>query len=217
MKKKYIALLLACVMLMGVAIGGTLAWLTDGTETVTNVFSTSDISIELSESENLNLQMIPGWKNAKDPMVTVKADSEDCYVFVKIEKSDNYDNYLEEYSVRTGWNELEDADANDTVKVDGVYYQEVKNLSADWTSYILAEGTGDFANGYVTVKGSVTKDMMEAIDGVVNGTATAEAEIAARPTLSFTAYASQLKEDNTTNFDPYEAWVNVFNPTGATN
>ena len=214
MKKKHIALLLTCVMLMGVAIGGTLAWLTDSTEDVTNVFTTSDINIELDETENLNLQMIPGWDIAKDPKVTVKANSEDCYVFVKIDKSANYSSYLKDYEVRTGWTKLTDDDATDAIAVAGenydVYYRVVNKQASDWSDYILGAGTGDFANGYVSVKGTVTKSMMEDIDGVVNGSATADEEIAARPTLIFTAYASQLKENNADNFSPYEAWVNIF-------
>ena len=45
MKKKTVALLLACVMALGVAVGGTLAWLTDTTQEVKNTFTDSNINI----------------------------------------------------------------------------------------------------------------------------------------------------------------------------
>lgn len=207
MKKKTVALLLACVMVLGVAIGGSLAWLTDTSGTVTNTFTDSDINIALAETTE-NYKMIPGWTIAKDPKVTIEAGSEACYVFVKIEKSRNYDSYLEQYAVDGAWQQLKDKDNND---IQGVYYQKLTSIPAEgWSDYVLAgEGTGANANGYVTVKGTVTKEMMDAIDGIVAEGGDANAEINARPTLTFTAYASQLMKDNSTEFQPYEAWNNV--------
>ena len=206
MKKKTVALLLACVMVLGVAIGGSLAWLTDTSGTVTNTFTDSDINIALEETTE-NYKMIPGWTIAKDPKVTIEAGSEACYVFVKIEKSANYDSYLEQYKVDSAWQQLKDKDNND---IQGVYYQKLTTIpSTGWFDYVLAAGEGANANGYVTVRGTVTKEMMDAIDGIVAEGGDANAEINARPTLTFTAYASQLKKDNSNEFQPYEAWNNV--------
>ena len=57
-------------------------------------------------------------------------------------------------------------------------------------------------NGYVTVKETVTKELMNKLkDGSE-----------ANPTLTFTAYASQLMRNNTTEFSAYQAWVNVYAP-----
>ena len=81
MKKKVLSIV-AVVLVLCCAIGGTLAWLTDRTNPVVNTFTVGDINIELKESENLNLKMVPGNTIAKDPKVTVKADSEACYLFV---------------------------------------------------------------------------------------------------------------------------------------
>lgn len=105
MKKKTIALLMAVVMLFGVTVGGTLAWLKAETTEVKNTFTPSDIGLTLTETTT-DYQMVPGNKIAKDPVVKVDADSEDCWLFVKIEKSSNYGTYLEEYSVRSPWIKL---------------------------------------------------------------------------------------------------------------
>ena len=44
---KAFAVILAAVLVLGGAIGGTMAWLIDGTEAVANVFTDSDINITL--------------------------------------------------------------------------------------------------------------------------------------------------------------------------
>ena len=89
-----ILLLVGLMSLVAViSIGGTIAWLTDKTDAVTNTFTTSDISIELAETKS-NFKMVPGNTIDKDPKVTVKANSEACWLFVKIEESANLDDYI---------------------------------------------------------------------------------------------------------------------------
>ena len=208
MKKKTLALVLSLILVFSVVVGGSLAWLMDTTPEVKNTFTHSDINITLTEEAgktDYEFKMIPGWTIAKDPLVTVSVGSEDCYVFVKIDKSSNYDTYLNEYSVDSGWSALVDADTTDSVNVDGVYYHKVTGLTADnataWTAYVLAgEGTGENANGYVSVRDSVTKEQMNAL----------KESGATMPTLTITAYASQLWKNNSTEFTAYQAWVNVY-------
>ena len=50
MKKKSLALLLAIAIVVVGAVAGTVAWLTDRTAAVENTFTTSDITIELTET-----------------------------------------------------------------------------------------------------------------------------------------------------------------------
>ena len=88
MKKKSLALLLAIALVVVGAVAGTVAWLTDRTEAVKNTFTTSDITIELTETPVETYKMIPGCTIAKDPKVTVKTGSEACYLFVKLEESE---------------------------------------------------------------------------------------------------------------------------------
>lgn len=224
MKKKTLALLLSLVLVIGVAAGGTLAWLLDETDPVVNTFTDSDINIELTETEGktevtqgeykYEFKMIPGWTIAKDPKVTVKANSEDCFLFVKIDKSANYDTYLKDYTVAAGWTQLKD-DSTPQNDVAGVYYRQVTTSTSDQSFFVLkgAEHKADCTNktdtcttcpnlnGYVTVKEDVTKERMNALS--------AETDPAPKPTLTFTAYASQLMKDNSTEFSAYEAWTNL--------
>lgn len=161
MKKKTLAIALAVVLVLCCAVGGTLAWLSDKTDPVTNTFTAGDINIDLTETTN-NYKMVPGNTIAKDPTVTVKANSEACWLFVKVEKTNNPDNYLT-YTIDSGWTAL--------TGVDGVYYREVAASTTDQSFAVL---TGS----QVVVKNTVTKTMLE--------TAKTSA-----PTLTFTAYAVQ--------------------------
>lgn len=180
MKKKSLALLLAIAIVVVGVVAGTVAWLTDKTPSVTNTFTTSNINIELKETKN-HFQMIPGWDIEKDPKVTVKADSEACYLFVKLEKSDNFDTFMT-YEMADGWEPLPEAP--------GVYYCKVAAATADTTFEVLK-------GNQVSVKGEVTKAQM---NGLTEDT---------YPTLTVTAYASQLNKNATTEFEPAAAWANI--------
>ncbi|MBQ5326849.1 MAG: hypothetical protein J6K80_06565, partial [Oscillospiraceae bacterium] len=102
--KKKIALLMAMVMLFGMTVAGTLAWLQAETDPVVNTFTVGNINITLDEADvddtdedgdvterdkANEYKMIPGQTYTKDPIVTVKADSEDCYLFVKVIELNN--------------------------------------------------------------------------------------------------------------------------------
>ena len=87
--------------------------------------------------------MVPGNTIAKDPTVTVKANSEACWLFVQVTESTNLKDFIT-YAIAEGWTELEA----------GVYYREVPASAADQTFSVLA---GDA----VTVKSDVTRTMLE--------------------------------------------------------
>ena len=177
-------LVLALALVLGGVLGGTLAWLSARTAPVTNTFTASDIDITLEESDGLDLKMVPGCTVTKDPKVTVAAGSEACYLFLKLEKSANFDAFMNN-TVADGWTALDG--------VDGVYYRTV--AAADMgTAYSVLK------DDQVTVKDTVTKEMMNALTD------------ATRPTLTVTAYAAQMMKNNTESFTAAEAWANV-NPT----
>lgn len=161
MKKKTLALVLALTLLVVGVVGGTLAWLTDQTAEVKNTFTVGDINIGLTET-TADYKMVPGNTIAKDPTVTVKANSEACWLFVKVTESTDLKDFIT-YAIAEGWTALPG--------VDGVYYREVPASAADQTFSVLA---GDA----VTVKSDVTRTMLE--------TAKTDA-----PTLTFKAYAIQ--------------------------
>ena len=98
MKKKTIALLLVLVMIFGISVGGTIAYLTDK-EAVTNTFTVGNVKIKLTETKIENgvvtderiqgsatetignqYHLLPGLSYIKDPMVTIVEGSEESYI-----------------------------------------------------------------------------------------------------------------------------------------
>lgn len=161
MKKKVISIV-AVVLVLCCAIGGTLAWLTDKTASVKNTFTVGDINIELKETTT-NYKMVPGNTITKDPKVTVQANSEACWLFVKVEKSSNFDSFMT-YEMADGWTALP--------SVAGVYYREVAATTAA-TDFSVLKGDS------VSVEDAVTKADLNALTQ------------STFPTLTFTAYAVQ--------------------------
>ena len=212
---KPVVLMIAVVMLLGCAIGGTLAWLTDTTQSVVNTFTTSDIEITLTETdtdlntdgEQHDYKMIPGWTIEKDPKATVLANSEDCWLFVEVSESASLDTYID-YAVRTGWTAGEGTgDGKDGIPTN-VYYRQVVADDENQDFYILdCKGSHQDCNGCVLVNVTVTKTNMEAL----------AADDAVQPTLTFTAYATQLYKTNPTaensQFTAAEAW-DIVKPSG---
>ncbi len=192
MNKKIIALMMALVLILGAAIGGTLAWLTAKTDPVTNTFTTSDIEITLDETkpEGKTAQIIPGYTIDKDPLITVLADSEKCYLFVKVAEG-NWPAITEEdgktrkidYKVLDAWTKLTGVEG-----VTDVYYRVVEKSDDGQGFKVLVDDK-------VTVSPTLTKEEMAAIT--------------TSPTLTFTAYASQFNSSNNVEFSAAEAWANV--------
>ena len=193
-KRRILALVLACVLCVCIGIGGTLAWLTATTTPVTNTFTTSDINITLTETDadndqNANAnsyQMVPGYTITKDPKVTVLGGSEKCYLFVKLEKSSNFDSFMT-YEMATDWTQL-----TGITGVTGVYYRVVDSSTDNQVFDVLKDNQ-------VKVLDSVTKAQMN--------------QVTTNPTLTVTAYASQYMKNNTESFTAAEAWANITNPT----
>lgn len=210
-KTKSLLAILSVVLLFSCMIGGTIAWLVDISDTVTNTFTYGDIRIELTEKDtgdgdgddNTNkYPMIPGHTITKDPTVTIHANSEAAWLFVKLEKKGadvtlngttyTFDDYLG-FELADGWTSL--------TGHDGVYYREVAKSATDTNIPVLKDNT-------VTVKPTVTKEMLNALDTNADGTPKTPT---AYPVLEVTAYAVQ----NDQYIDTVEkAWETVQNPTG---
>ena len=161
MKKKLTVSLAVLALVAYMTAGATLAWLTAKTSSVTNTFTYGDINIELKETTGESYKMVPGNTIAKDPKVTVKANSEACWLVVKVEKSTNLDEFMT-YGIADGWTKLDG--------VDGVYYREVDSPTDDTVFDVLKDNS-------VTVKTTVTKEQFNSLTS--------------NPTLTFTAYACQ--------------------------
>ena len=170
---KAFAAVLALVLVLGCALGGTVAWLVAESGPVTNTFTYGDINIALTETTGEDYKIIPGVDIAKDPKVTVEADSEACWLFVKVEENGTFVADKVTYSAATGWTQ------GDGTKIpENVYYREVSAADAKkGVSYYVLAGDRDHPNGVVNVSDTLTK---EDIKGITT-----------QPTLTFTAYAVQ--------------------------
>lgn len=189
---KAFVVMLALVLALGCAVGGTIAWLTKTTDPVVNTFTYGNIDITLTETvpENRQAKIIPGKDIPKDPKVTVKANSETCYLFVKVVEDGTFVANKVTYTIRAdGWTKGDGTD----IPAD-VYYREVPAATTDTAFYMLTGNTAN-PNGVVTVSPELNKD---------------EIATATNPTLTFTAYAIQ-KEGFA---DAKAAWAKI--PTTVT-
>lgn len=151
---KIAALIAAIVLVIGCTAGGTVAWLVSKPDPIVNVFTVGDINAELTEAaktEKKEFKIVPGVDITKDPVATVKAKSEDCYLFVQLTE-ENWPTFTEtdnttrkvKYEIAKGWTKLE--------SVDGVYYREViKSDTADQNFPVLQDDK-------VTVSSTLTKE-----------------------------------------------------------
>lgn len=171
---KTVAILLALVLAIGCAVGGTLAWLISQTESVVNTFTYGDIDIDLTETTGTEYKIIPGVNINKDPKVTVTAGSEACWLFVKVEEQGTFVANKVTYGIAADWTK------GDGTKIpENVYYREVNAAAAKaGESYYILKGNTTYANGVVTVSENLTKDEVDQLKGK-------------NPTLTFTAYAVQ--------------------------
>lgn len=98
-KRKALTLAFCAMILVGATFLGTLAYLTDS-EAVTNTFTVGKVGLDLDEAKvnedgtvvegadrvkANTYHLLPGHTYTKDPTIHVDDDSEDCYLFVKVD------------------------------------------------------------------------------------------------------------------------------------
>ena len=96
--RRALLLVASAILLVSISVSATLAYLTSKTNVVTNTFSVGNVTITLDEAkvteygevdgttrvtEN-TYKLIPGHTYKKDPTIHVDADSEECWLFVKV-------------------------------------------------------------------------------------------------------------------------------------
>lgn len=206
LRKALVTAIIVLSVILCTMVTGTLAWLSDKTETVTNTFTPSNITVMLTETDsnqdsdndaNTNsYKMVPGATIIKQADVSIAANSEACYVFIRITENlgawstftQSFEDYLD-YDVANDWTILEG--------VSGVYY-----LVVDATKAQNGASFGVLAGDEIRVHGvNVTKEMMNALY-----------EPGAKyPTLTFEAYAIQSAnlpdQDSDSIVDAKDAWA----------
>lgn len=212
---KLTVLMCALMLVVGCTLGGTLAWLIAETPAVENTFTVGNITLTLEESWNTDGtdddedfdswtgKIVPGTTLKKDPVVTVAAGSEDCWVFVKVEES-NIDNYVtyEVLESNSEWTDVTPAGVDYKL-----YAREYTTSTSPQNYYVLKDiatptVADDFDYGCVQIPSTVTKTAIDAL-----GTNS--------PKLTFTAYAIQkeglktaIGTDVTTAAQAWEVYCN---------
>lgn len=203
--KKALTMAAVLLLVLALGIGGTLAYLTSTTDTVTNTFTVGNVSISFTEHKYdtsntasvlkqdekevlvdgnaQSYKLIPGTVYYKDPTVTVDASSEDCYLFVKFEEENTPSSYLTYTSTLTANNNWTQGDGTNIPT--NVWYREVKSTDTTKTWHLLDNDT-------VTVSENLTNTGMPTN----------------QPQLKYTAYA--IQKANIT--DAADAWSKL-NPT----
>ena len=164
---KIAALIAAIVLVIGCTAGGTVAWLVSKPDPIVNVFTVGNINATLTETKK-EFKIVPGVDIAKDPVATVTANSEDCYLFVQLTEA-NWPTFTEadkttrkvEYKIADDWTKLED----------GVYYRVVTKQDSDQPFHVLQ---GD----KVTVSSTLTKEEANDMDLAIKKTGAPELTVA---------------------------------------
>ena len=183
--KKTILTIVLTVLVCCTVLGSTYALLMQKTGTIENTFTVGNINIELTETgADVNgkqtFKIIPGTNITKDPKVTVKANSEACWLFVVV-KATQIPDFMT-YSVASGW----DVYTGATIPGSTIYYRSVgANDAKTGISYPIIAGNT------ITVSKDVTKAQIDAVT--------------TNPELSFTALAVQA--ENVTTVDA--AWTAI--------
>ena len=220
--KKIVAMVLAVVLLIGVGVGGTLAWLSATSGTVTNTFTVGDVNIELKEHDLVNgaltndevteentYKIVPGDTQPKDPFVRVEAKSEDSWIFVQVKEirndvtgNANATKYVT-WEIAEGWTQL-----GETTNSVSTYYRSTNYATnaSDVTYYVLKGDTDKGANGYVSYDSDLTKANIEALDTDAENTeGHGTIETDEMPQLIFKAFAVQAEAGS----DAATAWNQI--------
>ena len=160
-RKKLAVTIISVLTAALIGVGATLAVLSAISGPVTATFVIGDVDLVLEETTGTDYKLLPGVKVKKDPKVTVKSGSEDCWLFVRLTKTGDAEEYLD-YAIADGWTSLDG--------YDGVYYRSVSDVTEDTSFSVIKDDT-------VTVKDTLTKEKLQAITN--------------RPRLTLTAYAVQ--------------------------
>ena len=176
MKKKIVAAALACVLCVGLGIGGTLAWLTAQTGPVTNTFTVGDIDLLLDEkdtdgsetgwvegmAEGRDTQnaydVIPGVSVEKDPTVHVLSGSEKCWVYVLVDDQMNkaFTNSAAYTVDAANWEQVKQV-VNDNSIVTMYKYKTVVDAENGQVNLVVFNG--------VTISENITKADVDSLAG----------------------------------------------------
>lgn len=189
--RKFLTLFGCAALLVCMTVAGTLAYLTSQ-DTVTNTFTVGKVAITLDEAKvnadgkaltgndaarvkTNSYKLMPGHEYDKDPTVTVKAGSEECYVKMTVTVSNAsqldkmFKAHIADFEIddvvvgydKTEWM-LEDNIENktDNTRTYVFYYKSTVNASASTSDIVL-----DDLFEQIIVPGVLTNAEIDAING----------------------------------------------------
>ncbi len=194
--KKILLTALSVVLVAALAIGGTLAYLTDR-DAKTNVFTVGNVDITLNDDFAQGSQLVPGVAVEKDVTVT-NTGKNDAWVWVEIVVPTELKDAIALKGVSSDWKESKDS---------GKYAFMLKEtLAAGATTSSVIEEVAFAANVDVTPEGDLYT--------VVNGTTTSIGwNIKDIPAIVVSAYAIQTDNFNTVE-EAYAAYGNQWGANG---
>lgn len=144
--KKTFLFVLALVLLVtsfSSHIGSTIVWIFKETAPVTNIFTYGKVDIKLTETDtqidqdnnettNTYLLDLQNRNIIKDAQISVEKDTENCWLFVKIETNEIFDEILT-YEMNDAWIAL--------ANYQNVYYMEVEKQEVEQKFDVLKNQT----------------------------------------------------------------------------
>ena len=161
-KRTSLLILISLICVLFIGVGTTFAYIIASTRDLVNTFTIGNIELTLTETTGTSFELIPGVTHKKDPTVTVKNGSDDCWLFIKAEPSADLYLYAS-YQIDDGWIDLE-GEA-------GVYYRKVYKAGSDTAFRIIKDNS-------VTIFEDLSEEELSFIR--------------IKPTLKFKAYAVQM-------------------------
>ncbi len=173
--RKVLTLALCAILLVSATVMGTMAYLTS-TDSVENTFTVGNVKITLDEADvktdgtyesskevrvdTNEYHLVPGHSYIKDPTIDVDSNSEDCWLFVKVENGiaaiEDTANTIAAQMSAKGWT-LVSGTTN-------VYaYKEIANAGDEVVVFesFKVSGTAD-VSGYTAAKINVTAYAIQA-------------------------------------------------------
>lgn len=203
------AALIALVLTLCCATGGTIAWLTSTPDAVSGTFVIGNINITLSDAKGVlqagnsnavsvteGVTYTPGQTIEAKPEVSVNKGSEACYLFIHIKEENNSLSASQQKVIQWElWTPAEGETSTAWIAVDdhpGYYYRKVGKTGDSNATY------GIFKDAKLTVNASLTNEIIGA-----NGFKT--------PTITISAAAIQSEnlpdKNNDNTVDAMDAWI----------
>ncbi|MBO5340791.1 MAG: hypothetical protein J6A62_07325 [Oscillospiraceae bacterium] len=211
-RSKALLLSLCAVLLVAASVLGTMAYLTDS-EAVTNTFTVGQVHLTLDEADvkpdgtkdgdervqENTYHLIPGRTYIKDPTIYVSDDSEDCYLFVKVENG-----IAAIETKETGKTIADQMTELNWVKVDGVNDLYVL-VNGSENPYAVSKGANVVVFENFTIDGD---KVVNVPDGETVPEGKVDLSAYASATVKVTAYAVQAAGFE--NQTPKQIWESTF-------